>query len=287
MERDSRSTSRISPHISPGASATAPRRGSTSSNLPTRTWRAATPRDSDRPEPAAAVTSPAAGLEERPLRRRGSTARASSRRVTALPAAADEAVAEPTLDAEVAARRAVVVWRGDLHDLLVLDVQRERAADAAVRADRVDLPLLLLVPAAGGAALVFAREHQRARRAHLDAVAAVDARRVGQRDVELGRDVGVEAAPGDGDRERVLVVGAARLDAAVAEDALRVVAHVQVVVDLRRLRDGCGVRAEATRPRFVLLDVAQRIRRGRQVDRRAEQLEHEAATRADALAVGV
>src|SRR6185503_627168 len=56
----------------------------------------------------------------------------------------------------------------------------------------------------------------------------------------LGRDAGVEAAAGDGDREGVLRVLPARLDALVAEDALRVVAHVQVVVDLGRLGDRGG-----------------------------------------------
>src|SRR6185369_8360822 len=85
--------------------------------------------------------------------------------------------------------------------------------------------------------------HQRARRAGGDAVAAVHARRVGQRVGELGRDTGVEAAPGDGDRERVLPVGAAALDALVTEDALRVVADVEVVVELRRLGDGGRVLA--------------------------------------------
>ncbi len=98
---------------------------------------------------------------------------------------------------------------------------------------------------AGLAQLELARRHQRARRADGDAVAAVDAGRLGQRHVELGRDVRVEAAAGDGDRERVLVVDAAGLDALVTEDALRVVAHVEVVVDLHRLRDRERVGAEA------------------------------------------
>ncbi|MNC88437.1 hypothetical protein D3C83_42510 [compost metagenome] len=54
----------------------------------------------------------------------------------------------------------------------------------------------------------------------------------------LGRDVGAEAAAGDRDGEGVLGVDAARLDALIAEDALAVVADVEVVVDLGRLRDG-------------------------------------------------
>ena len=45
--------------------------------------------------------------------------------------------AEAALDAQVAARHVVVDRRHDLEDLLILDVHRQRAADAAVRADRV------------------------------------------------------------------------------------------------------------------------------------------------------
>ena len=55
----------------------------------------------------------------------------------------------------------------------------------------------------------------------------------------------VEAPARDCDREGVLVVDATCLDAAVAEDALRVVAHVQVVVDLHLVLDACRVGAEA------------------------------------------
>ncbi len=155
----------------------------------------------------------------------------------------DELEPEAALDAEVAARDRVVERRGDLDDLVVLLVQLEVAPDAAVRADGGRLGLLALVPAAVLAAVVLALEHQRAGRADGDAVAAVDARGVGERVGELGGDAGVEPAPGDGDGERVLPVGAAALDALVTEDALRVVAHVELVVDLRRLVHGGGVAA--------------------------------------------
>ena len=96
---------------------------------------------------------------------------------------------------------------------------------------------------------------------------------------------------------------AARLDALVAEDALRVVADVEVVVDLHRLGDGRGAarpsrrvvvarlaarrarrpRRPARRPEARRVGAvcarsqspsASRRRRG-QVDRRAEQLEHQ------------
>ena len=99
----------------------------------------------------------------------------------------------------------------------------------------------------GLAHVVLGLEHQRAGRADADAVAAVDARRLGQRHGLLGRDPGVEAATRDRDRERVLGVLAAGLDALVAEDALRVVADVEVVVDLRRLGDGGGRRVAGGR----------------------------------------
>ena len=105
-----------------------------------------------------------------------------------------------------------------------------------------------LVPRAGFAQVVLGAEHQRAGRAHGDAVAAVHAGGLGQRVGVLGGDAGVEAAPGHGDRERVLVLLAARLDALVAEDALGVVAHVEVVVDLGRLvHGGGGLRRRAAR----------------------------------------
>ena len=82
------------------------------------------------------------------------------------------------------------------------------------------------------AQLVLGAEHQRARRADVDAVAAEDAGALGQRDVVLGGDPGVEPAPGDRDRERVLGVHAARLDALVAEDAAPVVADEEALSTL-------------------------------------------------------
>src|SRR5438093_12000102 len=68
--------------------------------------------------------------------------------------------AEAALDAEIAPRDVVFVRRGDLHDLVVLDMQRERAADAAIGADRVDLTLGGLVPLTRAAAVVLRLEHQ-------------------------------------------------------------------------------------------------------------------------------
>ena len=153
-------------------------------------------------------------------------------------AAVHELEAEPALDAQVAVRDLDIQRRGHLDDPIVLDVERERTAHAAVRTDRVGLRLPRLVPGAGLAQLVLAAEHQRPGRTDADAVAAIDARGIGQRDIGLGRDPGVEAPAGDRDREGVLGVGAAGLDALVAEDAFRVVANVQVIIDLDRLGDG-------------------------------------------------
>ena len=53
---------------------------------------------------------------------------------------------------------------------------------------------------------------------------------VGERDVVLGRHPGLEPTPGDADREGVLPLLPAGVHALVAQDALGVVTHVQVVV---------------------------------------------------------
>ncbi len=58
---------------------------------------------------------------------------------------------------------------------------------------------------------------------------------VGKRHRELGGDPGIEAAARDGERVGVLIVLPARLHALVAQDALAVVPHVQLVVHLHRL----------------------------------------------------
>src|SRR5690242_4367278 len=149
--------------------------------------------------------------------------------------ALDELKAEPSLHAQVAAADVMVQGGGHLDDPVVLYVQVEVAAHAAVRADGGGDRLLRLVPRTGLPHVVLALEHQRAGGAHPDAVAAVDAGRVGQPDVELGGDAGVEPPARHRDGERVLGVLAAGLHALVAQDAARVVADVAVVVDLDRL----------------------------------------------------
>src|SRR6187401_1353133 len=100
----------------------------------------------------------------------------------------DEAPAKPALDAQIALGDGVVERRGRLHDLAVLDVQRQRAADTAIRTDRVGRRLARFVPRALAPQVELPARHERARRADGDAVAAVDTRRVRKLHVELGRD---------------------------------------------------------------------------------------------------
>src|SRR5207244_2303311 len=96
-------------------------------------------------------------------------------------------------------------------------------------------------------------EHQSPCWAHADTIAAVNAGGIGQRDLILGRDVGIKAASGYGNREGTLRIHAAGLDALVAENTFRVVSHVQVVVNLWRLGHGLSSGPEALRTRAVAL----------------------------------
>src|SRR5262245_29759162 len=144
---------------------------------------------------------------------------AAQRRIPTAAPTARVLPAEAALDAEVALRDSGVERRGHLDDRVVLHVQGERAADAAVGADRGRLRLAALVPLAGAAQVELRLENERAGRAHADAVAAEDAGGIRQRHVELGRDSRLEAASGDRDGEGVLRVRAAGLDALVAEHA--------------------------------------------------------------------
>src|SRR5689334_4232673 len=86
---------------------------------------------------------------------------------------------KPPFDAEVAVGDVVIQGRGDFHDLFVLHVDGQGAAHAAIGTDGVGRGLAGLVPGAGLAHVVLALEHQRAGGTDADAVAAVDAGRVG------------------------------------------------------------------------------------------------------------
>src|SRR5919204_2930934 len=83
----------------------------------------------------------------RPAVRRQTGCRRGRSRALARAAAVHELVAEAALHTEEAARDGMVARRGDLDDAVVLHVQPQLAADAAVRTDGVDLLLLGRIPA--------------------------------------------------------------------------------------------------------------------------------------------
>ncbi len=127
----------------------------------------------------------------------------------------DVVEAETALDAEpVLVRRTVAAGDGD--DLVVLDLVGELAADAAIRADRVD-------GAVGRAEIDVVgvdqgRRHQGAGRTGLHAFAAGDAGRGAHRIVEVEHDLFEVAAAGHAD-DVVDLHFAAGADAEIALDA--------------------------------------------------------------------
>ncbi len=130
--------------------------------------------------------------------------------------------------------------RGDLDDPVVLDVEIEVATHPAERADRASDALAFFFPHLGLSQLVFRSEHQCSGWTHPDAVAAEDTGTLGQVNVELGRDPGVESPPGNGNSEGVLGIFATGFDALVAENALGVITHIEGVIDLHRLMNSLG-----------------------------------------------
>ena len=198
--------------------------------------------------------------------------------------------AEAALDAEVAARDVVVDGRGHLHDRVVLHVQRRACSRRRSRGrscrSRVCSPRPTCPPARSSCS---AREHQRAGRA--DARCSCRSRRRPSRAAATSNSVEMRASkprPATAIAKVFWASLAAGLDALVAEDALRVVAHVEVVVD------PCTAAAVARSPsarwpvgapkrsgsRAVLARIQSRASAGRvvrQVDRRGEQLEHQLA----------
>ena len=178
----------------------------------------------------------------------------------------------------------VVLRARHLHDPVVLRVQREVAAHAAVGADRVGGRLARLVPVARRPAS-STRCGASAPRSGTRRCSCRSRRtrsRAGRRRARWR--CGRRTPPGHGDGERVLPLLAAGVDALVAEDALGVVADVELVVVLDRLLHGGGVVAEAgsarrRRPRSS----AAAARCGGQVDRGGEQLQHQPAGAVDPL----
>src|SRR6266404_575946 len=138
--------------------------------------------------------------------------------------------AETAFDAEISVRHAVVKRRSHANNLVVLGMHREIAAHAAVGADGVSLRLPQLVPRALLAHVILALEHQSAGGTHANAVATVHASRLGQRDIELGSNVRGKSAARHGDGESILRIHAAGFHALVAENALGVIADVEIVV---------------------------------------------------------
>ena len=117
----------------------------------------------------------------------------------------------------------------DAHDLVVLDVIRELAADAAIRAQRRD-------GAVGRREIRFLRRSERAGGTRLHAFAARDARRLAHRVVQVEDDLRVRAAQRETDHVVDLFL-AARAHAARALDAgVEVDRHRRMRNVRRRLR---------------------------------------------------
>src|ERR1700684_562361 len=90
-----------------------------------------------------------------------------------------ELPAEPPFDTKIAMSHAMVKGRGHANDPAVLLKHGEVAAYSAIRTDGVSLGLEAFVPCAGLAHVIFAFKHQCAVGAATNAVAPIDASRVG------------------------------------------------------------------------------------------------------------
>ena len=194
---------------------------------------------------------------------------------------------EASLDAGVAAIGLAVVVRHHAHDLVAADLRLEGAADAAVGAGGEHRAL-------GLADLDDALLDERRRRAGLHAGAAGDALGVDELLVDAGRDLGLEAATGDGQRERALhlVAGA---HAARTDDALgRVEGEVRVGLVLLGVEVVGAVvavahLAQAHRARHVLQLAVTVGRTGQAVERMVGDVElhHAAPERLELAGLGV
>ena len=181
----------------------------------------------------------------------------------------------------------VVERRTHFHDLPSLSVDGKLAAHAAIRANRFRVRLPRFVPRSRLAHVVFGFAHQRAGRADANAIPAIHARRIRQWNFKFRGNVRVEPAPGNANRERVLGVHAASFHAFVAEDALRVVAHVQFVVNFLRLRHRGGSRPEFLPPRCVAFHVLLQLRCRSYLHGRGEKFQHHAPAQPDSFRIGV
>ncbi len=207
---------------------------------------------------------------------------------------------EPPLDAQPAVVRCRVERRIDAKDAVVLDVEIDLAPDAAVgtggthdsiRFHLINLWRLIAEFVLRRSSFVIRYSPlnlalQRARGTDADAIPAEDARGVGHRRLERGGHVAADAASAPGEREGMLHILGADLDAAPAHDALRVVPDVERVVVFERdlAADAAG---KAIDSGTVTFDVVQDLRRLSQVDRGGEQLQDHAPGRVDAVGLGV
>src|SRR5665811_1912320 len=154
---------------------------------------------------------------------------------------------EPALDAEVAVVDAAAHVRGDSHQVLLVGVDHDLAADPAVGADGaglLGLPMARRVPAP----LVAERPH----RARADALAAGDTSHVYKRQV-IGRiDDGVVASVGEAPAPDAHDLAADAHAAAAQDAAVGVAGHVGVVITSLELQ---GMPAPRTHAHLVLVSV--------------------------------
>src|SRR5689334_4345637 len=106
-----------------------------------------------------------------------------------------------------------MVQRGShLHDFVVLLMEFEIAAHAAVSADRRRLGLAAFVPRPGLTAVIFTLEHQRAGWANRNTVTAIHARRFWEGIGELRGNASIEPTSRHRDRKCVLPIRTAPLN---------------------------------------------------------------------------
>src|SRR5262245_38109237 len=111
-------------------------------------------------------------------------------------------------------------------------MESQCAPDAAISADCVGLLLPGFIPRSGLPHVIFLFEHECTRGTDPNAVSAVNARGVRQRNVALRRDMRLKSTTGDGNGECVLSIASASFDALVTKNAFGVIANVQIIVDL-------------------------------------------------------
>src|SRR5262249_24770941 len=128
-------------------------------------------------------------------------------------------------------------------------------------------------------------EHQGARWAHANAVPAIDARRVRQRNVELCSNVCGKPSPSHCDGKSILCVHTAGFHTLVTKDALGVIAHIEIVVNLRGLGHSCSRWTKAFWMSAITFHIFLESGRLRDIDRRSQKFQHNSAAEPDALRI--